>query len=114
MTTETKPQPSTGPAPQGVEWRVDIQGRGYCIRIHAPHYTGRGEMLAQHIERAEDARVLAAAPDLLAALQNFIRLDQSSPRDKSGNRVFVDVRDWEAFLATARDAIKYSTGSASE
>ena len=40
-----------------------------------------------------------AEQDLAEAV---LRLDANSQRDKSGNRVFVDARDWEILLADAR------------
>lgn len=45
------------------------RGNRYVIRFKAPHYTGRGDILAQHIERRDDALLIAAAPELADALE---------------------------------------------
>jgi hypothetical protein len=53
-----------------------------------------------------DARLIAAAPDLLAALEAFLLLhkhSKSSP--KNPNNTFLDTRDWETACADARAAL---------
>jgi hypothetical protein len=42
---------------------------------------------------------------LRKALTDFVRLGEDSPRDKKGDRAFIDVRDLEAFLSRARAAL---------
>lgn len=37
--------------------------------------------------------------------ETLLRVDAASKRSRDGNRVFVDVRDWEIALAEARAAI---------
>ena len=59
------------------------RGNRHVIRFKAPHYTGRGEVLAQQIERPEDARLMAAAPVLADALEGLLA---STPGDNFAQR----------------------------
>ena len=53
----------------------------------------------------EAGEIEQAASAMLGALRDMVRLGENSPRDKSGDRAFVDVRDLEAFLARSRAAM---------
>ncbi len=61
----------------------------------------RAEMIA-------NARLIAAAPDTLEMCKRFETLDKNASR--AGNRVFIDVRDWDAFMSYNRAAIAKAEG----
>ena len=48
--------------------------------------------------------------ELLALAQDFVAIVDESPRDKLGNRAFIDVRSLEAFGSRARAAIAKAEG----
>lgn len=51
--------------------------------------------------RDANAHLIAAAPEMLEAIETAARIDKIASRAKDG-RVFVDARDWEAFMAQVR------------
>ena len=61
-------------------------------------------------EADKTGRLIAAAPDTYAMCERFAVLNKNASR--SGNRVFIDARDWEAFQAYNREALAKAEGGA--
>jgi hypothetical protein len=66
---------------------------------------GRGEVDTDIATTAANARLIAAAPELLAALQEFVRMDDGT--EISGGR-------WNAAVVMARAAIARATQTSKE
>ena len=80
----------------------DIYAAGDVANAYNP-------LLGRRIRVEHWANALHGGPDaarsMLAALRDWQRLGEGSPRDKFGHRAFVDVRDLEVMLSFTRAAV---------
>lgn len=77
---------------KGTHWNADIDN--WIIT-----YGSDGEQIVDHVYEAADARLIAAAPDLLAAAQRVC----GGPTRKDGTRIFLqsDIEALESAVASA-------------
>ena len=69
-----------------------------------------GDVVIGHTFEPDDARLIAAAPDLLAALQQCIQSIRAMPRTKQAEDIQAECGMFSA-SAAARDAIAKATGA---
>lgn len=88
-------------------WTADEWATGYTVSSDLEHYS------VCHLEGCNNAeanaRLIAAAPELLAALEAFIGLPFPMPGQKSSNRGW---SDFQAYCDQARAAIAKAKGGA--
>lgn len=73
-------------------WRVaEIDGEPGAVEIRAgtfPHYLGTVALIYDHNAKQADARLIAAAPDLLAALRGCVEaLEAAAEYDAEGGAI---------------------------
>lgn len=107
MTQANTAQPDKAPFSDGSEftpvpWEHSAGGSGYFGGHSFCRPDGSGFTATC---TADEARLIAASPAMFDVLETAKRLDAAAKRGKADGRVFIDYRDWEAFMAEVRAAL---------